>query len=178
MESIDFYFCNDDIDRCVKGTRQLWVVQSKKGVDKPPIPDVWPVIVGTNLTRGEIEDLEAAGFQLPQKQQVSPRRLFTNDRPPRDLSSTPVPLNASRVPAKRDGKSVKRTTKVRNEKQRKSMGSVDSLDASVTAVRMLPGPGLGCHISLLSRGAPPEAATYSVTISSFPHCSCPAFTKT
>jgi hypothetical protein len=40
----DFWFCSDDIERCVKGTKHSWVL------DWPQVPDVWPVLSGTNLT--------------------------------------------------------------------------------------------------------------------------------
>ena len=57
---MQFYFCNDDIERCVKGTKRKWVISL------PDIPTMWPVKRGTNLTKQEILALEAAGFQLPQ----------------------------------------------------------------------------------------------------------------
>jgi hypothetical protein len=40
----DFWFCPNDIERCVKGTKCSWVL------DWPQVPDVWPVLSGTNLT--------------------------------------------------------------------------------------------------------------------------------
>ena len=44
---VDFWFCSDDIHRCVKGSKRKWVI------DWPPVPDVWPVLSGTNLSREE-----------------------------------------------------------------------------------------------------------------------------
>jgi Ulp1 family protease len=38
---MEFFFYNDDIERCVKGIRQKWI-QSR--VD---IPSIWPVKIGT-----------------------------------------------------------------------------------------------------------------------------------
>jgi hypothetical protein len=55
-EVMEFFFCNDDIERCVKGTRRKWV-QSR-----PNILSIWPVKIGTNLSTKEILDLESAGF--------------------------------------------------------------------------------------------------------------------
>jgi hypothetical protein len=58
-EVMEFYFCNDDIERCVKGTKRKWV-QSR-----PDIPNIWPVKIRTNLSKKEILDFESVGFQLP-----------------------------------------------------------------------------------------------------------------
>jgi hypothetical protein len=55
---MEFFFCNDDIEWCVKGTKRRWVKS------KPDVPNVWPVKIGTNLSRKEILDLEHVGFQL------------------------------------------------------------------------------------------------------------------
>jgi hypothetical protein len=51
-EIMEFFFCNDDIKRYVKGTRPKWV-QSR-----PDIPSIWLVKIGTNLSTKEILDLE------------------------------------------------------------------------------------------------------------------------
>ena len=57
---MQFFFCNDDIEHCVKGTKRKWVISV------PEIPTIWLVKRGTNLSKHEILALEAAGFQLPQ----------------------------------------------------------------------------------------------------------------
>jgi hypothetical protein len=38
---MEFFFCNDDIECCVKGTKWKWVKS------KPDVPNVWPVKIGT-----------------------------------------------------------------------------------------------------------------------------------
>ena len=52
---MQFFFCNDDIERCVKGTKRKWVISV------PKIPTTWPMKRGTNLSKQEILALEAAG---------------------------------------------------------------------------------------------------------------------
>jgi hypothetical protein len=66
-EVMEFFFCNDDIERCVKGTKRKWV-QSR-----PDIPSIWPMKIGTNLSKKEILDFESAGFQLSQRAVISLR---------------------------------------------------------------------------------------------------------
>jgi hypothetical protein len=61
-ERTKFFFCFDDIDRCAKGTRRKWVAKHSADHEMPPIPDVWPVKLGTNLKPTEILALEAAEF--------------------------------------------------------------------------------------------------------------------
>ena len=176
-ETTEFFFCSDDIHRCVKGSRRKWVVQYSAEQERPSIPDVWPVKLGTNLKQCEILALEAAGFQLPQKVPVSPRRLFSTAPSPANLDSVPVPADADRYPGKREGKLVKRTATRPNPQQRLSMGSADSLKAQLRSVTMIPHPGHGCIIALDSM-TPPDVTQYHITISSLPGCTCPAFKKT
>jgi hypothetical protein len=67
MKRTDFVFCPDDIERCVKGPRRKWFMPFSVDDQKPPIPPIWPVKIGTNLTRSEIFALENAGFSTPTK---------------------------------------------------------------------------------------------------------------
>ena len=81
------FFCPIDIERCVKGSRRKWVDKFSVDQKRPPILHVWPVKLGTNLTRPEILKLENVGFQLPQKERITPTRLFNTSAPPLDLVS-------------------------------------------------------------------------------------------
>ena len=53
-----FWFCPDDIKQCVSGSKKKYVS------DWPIVPNMWPVKIGTNLSREEVLALEDAGFQL------------------------------------------------------------------------------------------------------------------
>jgi hypothetical protein len=44
------------------------------------------VKIGTNLSKKEILDFENAGFQLPQRAVISPRRLFGTEELPFNLA--------------------------------------------------------------------------------------------
>jgi hypothetical protein len=99
-ERTKFFFSSDDIDWCVKGTKRKWVAKHSADQKMPSIPDVWPVKLGTNLKLTKILALEAAGFQLPHKKPVSPRRLFSFAPPPANLSAVPVPAEADRYPGR------------------------------------------------------------------------------
>ena len=70
----DFWFCPDDIARCVKGTKRRWVL------DWPEVTEVWPVLSGTNLNQEETLFLQHAGFRLQERPVLSPRRLFNMSR--------------------------------------------------------------------------------------------------
>ena len=67
---VDFWFCWDDIQRCVEGTKRKWVI------DWPQVPDIWPILSGTNLNREETLLLQHAGFQLQERPSLSPEELF------------------------------------------------------------------------------------------------------
>jgi hypothetical protein len=66
----DFWFCLDDIERCVKDSKYSWIL------DWPQVPDIWPVLSGTNLIREEMLLLQDAGFKLHERLSMSPRRMF------------------------------------------------------------------------------------------------------
>ena len=42
---MQFFFYNDDIERCMKGMKRKWVISV------PDIPTIWPVKRGTNLSK-------------------------------------------------------------------------------------------------------------------------------
>jgi hypothetical protein len=97
---MEFFFYNDDIKHCIKGTKRRWVKS------RPDVPNVWPVKIGTNLSKKEILDLEQAGFQLPQRAVISPRRLFGIEELPSDLSSYPIPASLEEHPKIRLDKNI------------------------------------------------------------------------
>ena len=67
----NFWFCSNDIERYVKGTKHSWVL------DWPQVLDVWLVLSGTNLTRHETLLLQDARFKLQKHLSMSPRHVFT-----------------------------------------------------------------------------------------------------
>jgi hypothetical protein len=97
---MEFFFCNDDIERYVKGTKRRWMKS------RPNVLTVWPVKIGTNLSRKEILDLQHVGFQLPQRAVISPKRLFGMEELPSDLSSYPIPASPDEHPKIRSGKNI------------------------------------------------------------------------
>jgi len=167
-ETMEFFFCNDDIERCVKGTKRKWVQT------KPDIPTIWPVKIGTNLSKKEILDFEAAGFQLPQRAIISPRRLFGTGDLPLNLASFPTPPNADDFPKTRSGKCIRRNHNAPNIQQANNCASALTLKGQIRKVMMIPPPGYGCIVTLDS-GAPPKVEQYLITIGTFPECTCPSF---
>ena len=165
---MQFFFCNDNIERCVKGTKRKWVISVLE------IPATWPVKRGTNLSKQEILALEATGFQLPQRQPISPWRLFGEHSGMHLLSSYPVPDDADEHPKIRDGKRVLRNSKAPTTMQANNSASALTLIARIERVTMVPHPGFGCIVSLIS-GKEPRVQKYTLSISSFPTCTCPYF---
>jgi hypothetical protein len=165
---MEFFFCNDDIECCIKGTKWRWV---KSKLD---VPNVWPVKIGTNLSKKEILDLERAGFQLPQRAVISPRRLFGMEGLPSDLSSYPIPMSLVEHPKIRLGKKIRRIKNAPTTKQANNYASSLILKDQIRKVTMIPHPGFGCIITLDSR-TPPKVKQYLITIGTFPNCSCEYF---
>ena len=90
---MQFFFCSDDIERCVKGSHCKWVIPYSDILERPPILTIWPVKIGTNLTHSKIGALKNADFQLPQRERITPNRLFTNFASPLDFFTLQVPKN-------------------------------------------------------------------------------------
>ena len=167
-ETMEFFFCNDDIERCVKGTKQKWV-QSR-----PDIPNISPVKIGTNLSKKEILQLESAGFQLPQRAIISPRRLFRMEELLFSLASFPTPANENDFLKTKSGKSIGRNINAPNIQQANNCASSLTLKDQIRKVTMNPHLGYGCIVTLDS-GAPPRVHQYLITIGTFPECSCQNF---
>ena len=168
LERMQFFFCNDDIERCVKGTKRKWVKS------RPEVPKVWPVKVGTNLTQREILALESAGFQLQPRLEMSPRRLFGDHDNAVNLSEYIPPAFPDDHPKRRFGKNIRRNPNAPSTKHSNNCVSALSLKGRLRKVSMVPVPALGCIVSLDS-GTPPKIEQYLITIGQFPDCSCPYF---
>jgi hypothetical protein len=81
------------------------------------------VKIGTNLSRKEILDLEQAGFQLPQRTAIFPRRFFGMEELLSDLSSYPIPASLEKHPKIRLGKNIRRIKNVPTTKQANNCAS-------------------------------------------------------
>lgn len=143
---------------------------------RPPIPNIWPVMKGTNFTKAEILRLEEAGFQLEERREVSPRRFF-GDVPDRVayVAAIPTPTNADVYSTVREGRRIRRLLNGKiSIKQKNCWESADNLTAHINSVTMLPYPAIGCII-LLQSSKGQKTCEYRLTIGSFPECSCGDF---
>ena len=154
MKRTDFVFCLDDIERCVKGPCQKWVMSLSADERKPPISPIWPVKIGTNLTRSEIFALDNASFQLPPKERITPTRLFTNSVPPLDMSKIRVREHPDFIPPTRLSKVVRRSNNAPSAKQMQMVASVKAMHGTVLKLIMITQPGFGCIITLQSKSEP------------------------
>jgi hypothetical protein len=102
--------------------------KAKVGRVRPDIPSIWPVKIGTNLSKKEILDFESAGFQLPQRAVISPRRLFGTEELPFNLASFPTPAFADDCPKTSSGKSICRNSNAPSTKQANNYTSALTLN--------------------------------------------------
>ena len=152
----------------MKGTKRKWVISM------PEIPTTWPMRRGTNLSKQEILALEAAGFQLPQQQAISPRRLFGGHNGMHLLSSYLVPNKVDEHPKIRGGKRIRRNPKAPTTMQANNSTFALTLTARIEKVTMVFHPRFGCILSLIL-GKEPQVQKYTLSILSFPTCTCPYF---
>jgi hypothetical protein len=136
-----FLFCNDDIERCVKGTRRKWVQH------RPDVPDVWSVLTRTNLTLQKVLALQKGRFQLQQLQDVSPRRPFgDSSNVASSMAEFPTPAQADQYPTLRFEKKIRRSNNGPCVQQRNKWESALNVDGQITSVTMIPHPGIRCII--------------------------------
>ena len=165
----DFWFCPDDIIRCVKGTKQRWVL------DWPEVPEIWPILSGTNLSREETLLLQHAGFRLQERPVLSPRQLFNMSgifRP--ILFDYPLPKNSDVHPTVRNNKAIRRIGAAPTAKQRNKWESAANIRGQILGVTLLLHSGLGAIVEL-ETGIACNKNAYRVTVGQFPTCTCPDF---
>ena len=135
---MEFFHSMDDIERCVKGTNQKWVV----GARPPSMSNVWPVLQATKLTKGEILRLEQAGFQLEECREISPRHLFRHSRSDiAEVVAIPTPEALDAFPTLRDGCRIRRLLAGNvSVKQRNRWESTAIFDAHINQVTPIPYP--------------------------------------
>ncbi len=68
-----FWFCVFDFIHCVGGTGK------KYGVDRPLVPSMWLLQVGTDLIQFEVPSLEEARFVMCEMHKCAPQTLFANE---------------------------------------------------------------------------------------------------
>jgi hypothetical protein len=152
------------------GTKRKWVDH------RPPVPEVWPVLKGTKLTKVEILRLEEAGFQLEEHQEVSPRRLF-GDIPDQvaHAAAVPPPTDANIYPTLRDGRRIRRQLNGKvSVKQKNRWESADIVNIRINSITMLPYPAYGCIVLLQSKKGQ-KTSEYRLTLGPAPDCSCGDF---
>ena len=159
----DFWFCPDDIARCVKGTKRRW----------PEVPEVWPILSGTNLNREETLFLQHAGFRLQAQPVLSPRRLFNMSgifSPILFDHASPKNLD----PTVRNNKAIRRIANAPTSEQRNKWESAANIRGQILGVTLLPHLGLGAIVEL-ETGLACNKNAYRVTVGQFPTCTCPDF---
>jgi hypothetical protein len=150
----NFWFCPDDIEHCLKGTKRSWII------NWPQVPDVWLVLSGTNLTRQETLLLQDADFTLQERPSMSPRRMFALS----NLFEAPVfdhpgPPNPDIYPVTRNSKSIRRNANAPTAEHRNKWKSARNIKGMVLGITVLPFLGLGAIISLES-GVEPDKKVY------------------
>jgi hypothetical protein len=175
--NFDFWFCADDLLRCVGGSKVKWVH------DWPLLPNVWPIACGTHLTKSEILFLQEARFHLQTEDVGEPTlHLFNEDDTGKNVSflhskqldSDVQPSDGDMHPTKRLGRTIRRNPNAPTVDHRNKWETTRNLNAVVDSVVVIPYPGYGRVITLIS-GIFPNQKVYRITISDFPACTCEDF---
>jgi hypothetical protein len=165
----DFWLCPEDIEHCMKGTKRSWII------NWPHVPDIWPVLSGTNLTRQETLLLQDAGFKLQDHPSMLPRHMFTlSNLFEASIFDHPGPPNPDIYPTTQSNKSIWRNANAPTAEHRNKWESTCNIKRMVLGVTAFPFPGLEAIISLES-GVQSDKKVYQIIISHFPECTCPDF---
>ena len=108
----EFWCCLDDIKRCISGSKKKCVL------DWRVVPNTWFMKIGTNLSRHKVLAFEYVGFQLQQKEVLSPRyRLSTIATLPIYWTDFRVSLDPDAIQVQKDSVLQSRSTNGRWQKQ-------------------------------------------------------------
>ena len=144
----DFWFCSDDIDRCMKGTKWRWVL------DWLEVPEVWPILSGTNLNQEETLLLQHARFCLQERPLLSPCQLFNMSKVFSPiLYDHPLSKNSDVHPTLRNNKAIPRIANASTAEQRNKWESAGNITGQILGVTLLPFPGLGAIVELETSSA-------------------------
>jgi hypothetical protein len=150
----NFKFCPNNIERCMKGTKRSWII------DWPQVPDVWPVLSGTNLISQNTHLLQDAGFKLQEHPSMSHQCMLTLtnlfEAPVFDHLGSP---NPDIYPTTRNIKSIWRNANALTVEQRNKWESALNIKRTILGVTILLFPSLGAIISLES-GVEPDKKIY------------------
>ena len=153
----------------MKGTKRRWIL------DWLEVPEVWPILSGTNLNREETLFLQHVGFRLQERPVLSPRWLFNmfGIFSP-ILFDHPLPKNSEVHPTLRNNKAIRRIANAPTPEQRNKWESVANIRGQILGVTLLPHPTLGAIVEL-ETGIACNKNAYRVTVGQFPTCTCPDF---
>jgi hypothetical protein len=161
-----FWFCPSDVSKCV-------LAHSKWIIHYPDIPHTWPVKSGTSLTQAEVEDLEAAGFNIDEgdeffdKLDARVEALQSNSAP----QARPPKGSGDSRPTMRDNKAFRFVADPSPDHFSKMAKSID-IDCTVVKFLKVPAPGYGIVYTVHTPGSVAKQQLYEVTISDFPTCKC------
>jgi hypothetical protein len=158
----DFWFYTDDILRCVAGTKCKWIYHW------PPLPNIWLVARGTNLTKAKIISLEDAGFQL----QTKSGDTSSGTSPP--AGESPTPADCGCHPTKSLGRTMRQNANAPLTNQENSWMTAQNMKTTVKSMTLIPYLGYG-RIITLEFGIFSNQSTNMLTISDFPACTCDHF---
>jgi hypothetical protein len=160
----EFFFCTEDIGRCLKESKTLFVV------DWPPLPITWPVKVDTNLTVKEVIVLEEARFQLQQRGVLSPCQQFQVSLDmPLFQSHFFVPADFTLFDTFRHGFAIQRIKDVPTSEQRNKWSSAALMNnCYVSNFFAIPYPGWYCVITLVTG----KEKSYCITFTNLPSSLC------
>jgi hypothetical protein len=169
-----YFFSPDDIECCNKRSCHKSVDKFSTNQERPSIPPVCPVKLGTNLTRPKILKLENVGFQLPKKNNITPTSLFNTSTFPLELSGVDVLANPDSYFSSRQSKTTKRFATAPPIKQMQIVVSARTMNGTILKVNMISRPGFGCVIMLQSKHVPTQSI-YQLIVIFLPECNCSAF---
>ena len=166
---VDFWFCWDNIQRCMKGTKKKWII------DWFPVPKTWLVLSGTNLSREETLLLQHASFQLQEHPSLLPEELFNMSKlyDP-TVFDQPCPPNPDAYPTIRNNRPIRRLPNAPTIQQQNKWESARNVRGQILGVTLIPSPGLGA-IVVLETEAHPIKNVYHIILGQFLTCTCSDF---
>jgi hypothetical protein len=164
-EEKQFWFCPNDVNGCVS-TRSRWILYY------PPIPDIWPIKVGTNLSQVEVEGLEAASFKFDYGKREEKRQDHVQATCESSLVHPLPPKGSGDIrPKMRDNRPFWFVAKPSPEHISK-MALAKGIECKVLRYQKVPSLGYGIVYTVHTAGSIAKQQLYEVTVGDFPACTC------
>jgi hypothetical protein len=147
-------------------------IRSKRIIHYPQIPCVWPVKIGTNLIKVEVEAFEAMGFQIDSGEVFDKMHEHFLARYDNTPGGPQPPKGSGNICPKMKDNQPFCFIADPSPEQCAKMALAKDIDCKVLKYLKVPPPGYGIVYTVHTPDSIAKQQLYEVTVGDFPACTC------